>query len=100
MPPRWRNQGGLSYLECTLEQLDSESYTTTLSLQKTLDQIFSGGMSSSIVGMVLASLKVFTHEPQLTITLRQTPQALEVVEDVLKNTGFSMLGQLAGLLSI
>ena len=68
--------------------------------QKTLDQIFSGGMSSSIVGTVSASLKVFTHELQLTITLRQTPQARGVVEDVLKNTGFSMLGQLAGPLSI
>ena len=62
------------------------TYTTTLTLQKTLDQIFSGGMSSSMIGIVSASLKVFTHEPQLTITLQQTPQALGVVEDVFKNT--------------
>ena len=82
------------------ESSKTQSYTTKLTLQKTLDQIFSGGMSSSMIVMVSASLKVFTHEPQLTNTVRQTPQALGVVEDVLKNTSFSMLGQLAGLLSI
>ena len=57
-------------------------------------------MSLSVVAMVSVSMKAFTYVPQLTITLRQMPQANGVVEDALKNIGFSMLGNLAGLLSI
>ena len=51
------NQGGPSYLDCIQEQQNSESYTTTLSLQKILDQIFSGDMSSSIVGNGISFLE-------------------------------------------
>ena len=63
--PAARHYGGEISHVCILKQQNSGNYTTILyKLTKTSNQIFSDGMSSSIVLMVLAPLKHFFHGPQ------------------------------------